>query len=565
MGGDFREPHLANILYVRRLNREKNLPRIILATPKEYFNQVRQKSLPLFKGEINPIYQGRFGEGYYETKIKIKQTNREFEQSVAKAQVLASLAFLSGKKYPQEEIEKSWKPLLFYQHHDPFIGNIPQREYNLLIKRWEDSLQKVQRILDSSIKYLVFRIDTHGKEKPFIIFNTLGWKRKGLIQLNKSSTIFLPEIPPFGYKAIDVNEEIPDLPDEISLSSEKGYFYIANRFYKVRINSKGDLIGLYDKETKQQILKANSFANEFILEEDLGCFCYIRPTGKVWQERIEKSTWVKEKSKLKVHLSAMVRIKGVKILKEIIFKAFEKRIDYKSTVFLPDGKDLRLKVAFPLNFKKGQIIAETPFGWTERKEGISPMINWVDYFSDKFGLTLFNQGIPGYEAKDGNLTLHLIKGLSLKEPHGSCLPPSLREKMIEKGKFQFNYGICPHGKNLSIEGIVKEGYEFNFPLLAIGTTSHKGRLPPKFNLLRIEPLNLIGYLIKKAEDSNDLILRLYEVEGKKILGRIKFSIPVSSCFLCSLLEKKEREILVKGRKIEFPVNPYEIITIKVQI
>jgi len=606
MGGDFREPHLKNVSLISELSKEIDLPGIILSTPTSYFQTLRKSSLPVVRGELNPIYKGKFGEGYYETKAWIKQLNRQFEYKMARAEFLASVAYYLGKDYPAEKIENAYRSLLFYQHHDPFIGNIPKDEYDLLLKKWKISIKEAESIITRSLDYLLQQIEIEGEGIPLAIFNTNSWPRSDIVEITKEFprgnielraenskgealpvqvkvidlypdetiqraklSILAQDIPACGYEVLRIAGGKGRLPYQKRLFVKKksGLFHIENEFYRAQINQKGQLQSLYDKEINKEIIKRDEFfGNEFILEEDFGCFCYVKTTGRTWSEEVNEESYLTEEGPLFSKLIAETKIKDIIIKKELIFYSFKKRIDFRAKVRLPDGEDKRLRIVFPVNLEKGRIVAETPFGYAERKEGISSMINWVDYTDDGVGLVIFNRGIPSYEVKKGNIYLNLIKGLSLKDPAGGCLPPTLRKEMIEKGDFEFSYAIQPHGEKLDIKEMVKTGYKLNMPLLAIGSSKHQGKLPSKFSFISLEPENLVIYTVKKAEQDEALVARIYETEGKsRTIVRIRTSLSVKSCSLCNLLEVEEKPVKVEDHKIEFAVKGHEILTLKLNI
>ena len=606
MGGDFREPHLQNVFLLKELEKETDLPKMVFSTPSSYFKALQKSSLEVHRGELNPVYPGRFGEGYFETKTKIKQLNRQFESTVARAESLASMAYALGKKYPAQRIENAYKPFLFYQHHDPFIGNIPKDEYDLLCRRWRSSLAEVEAITKESLDYLLGQVKAEGEGSPLVIINPSSWSRSEMVQTSrefppgsmelsvKNSTgaalptqikivnrhpdgsiqkaslgILATDIPAYGYEVLRIVKGKAKGLDGKGLSVEKksDHFRIENEFYCLEINQKGQLQSFYDKEVERQLLRTEEFlANEFILEEDLGCFCYIKSTGKKWREELHQESFLLENGPLFSRIVTETRIKDIVIKKEITLYGFQRRIDFQAKVHLPDGEDKRLRVIFPVNFNRGKIVAETPFAFAQRKEGISAMINWLDYSKNGSGLALFNQGIPSYEIKKDNIYLNLIKGLSLKDPMSSCLPPSLRKEMIERGDFCFSYALQSHGQGLSMKEVVKAGYEFNGPLLAADLSKPEGTLPSKFSFLSLEPGNLLIYTVKKAEQDDALIVRIYESEGKpRTLAQLRLSLPVKSCLVCNLLEEEERHLPVKDQTVEFTVKAHEIITLKLKI
>ena len=352
-----------------------------------------------------------------------------------------------------------------------------------------------------------------------------------------------------------------------SVKKESGLFYIENEFYRAEVNQKGQLQSLYDKDIEREVIRREGFwGNEFILAEDLGCFCFVRTTGRTWREEPSKEPRLAEDGPLFSRLVCETRIENVVLEKELVFYGFRKRIDFHVTVRLPDGEDERLRVVFPASLDEGTIVAETPFGYAERREGISSMVNWVDYAGKGMGLAVFNRGIPSYEVKKGNIYLNLIKGLSLKDPMRGCLPPPLRKEMVEKGDFEFSYAIQSHGGELPTKEMVKTGYEFNMPLLATTSPQHQGRLPSKTSFVSLEPDNLLIHTIKKAERGEALVARIYETEGKpSSTARLTTSLPVESYSVCNLLETDEGVLEATDRQVKFAVKGHEIVTLKLNL
>jgi alpha-mannosidase len=606
MGGDFCEPNGENIALIKRLSKEKGLPEIILATPISYFKTLKRSPLPVVTGEINPVYQGRFGEGYFETKVWIKQLNRRLEYEMARAEFLASMAYYLGKEYPSEKIENAYRSLLFYQHHDPFIGNIPKDEYDLLLEKWQLSIKETESIISGSLDYLLRQIETIPGGKPLAVFNTNSWSRSDIVEITEEVpqgsanfkvensrgqalpvqvevvdrygdksihraklNILARDIPACGYEVLRIftDNRRPAFEKGVAIKRESSIYYIENEFYRIEVNQKGQIQRFYDKELGREVVSREGFrGNEFILEEDLGCFCHVKLSGKTWPEEINAEAYLAEEGPLFSKLICVTKIDNIRLRKVLTFYSFKKRIDFHVTVHLPDGEDKRLKVIFPLSLEKGKIMAETPFGFAERNEGISSMINWLDFTGEGMGLTAFNCGIPSYEVEKGNIYLNLIKGLSMKDPEKGCLPPPLRKEMIEKGDFGFKYAIQSHGQASDIKEMVKTGYEFNIPLLVSTFPEHQGRLPSKFSFVSLSPENLVIYTIKKAESRKALVARIYEIQGKpRNVARLRTSLPVENCSVCNLLETDERVLEAKNHRVEFMVKGHEIVTLKLNL
>ncbi|KKM78825.1 hypothetical protein LCGC14_1356100 [marine sediment metagenome] len=68
--------------------------------------------------------------------------------------------------------------------------------------------------------------------------------------------------------------------------------------------------------------------------------------------------------------------------------------------------------------------------------------------------------------------------------------------------------------------------------------------------------------LKRADGDKGIILRFYEVEGKKTTATLASNLPLASCIETNLLEEKERNNLsLIEEKAQIEVLPFEIKTL----
>jgi len=77
--------------------------------------------------------------------------------------------------------------------------------------------------------------------------------------------------------------------------------------------------------------------------------------------------------------------------------------------------------------------------------------------------------------------------------------------------------------------------------------------------------NVIIDTVKKAEDSNDLIIRMYECYNKRTDVKVTFFKPLLKVAECNLLEKEVQPVDVQENTFSFRIKPYEIKTFKLSI
>jgi alpha-mannosidase len=106
--------------------------------------------------------------------------------------------------------------------------------------------------------------------------------------------------------------------------------------------------------------------------------------------------------------------------------------------------------------------------------------------------------------------------------------------------------------------------EFLHSPLSVPANS-QGDMPAEFSFLELHPNNLILSALKKAEDSNDVILRFFETEGISTRAEIKMFRKIKRAAIIDLLEREEKELYTYGSSLELEVKPFEIVTLKLKL
>jgi alpha-mannosidase len=176
-----------------------------------------------------------------------------------------------------------------------------------------------------------------------------------------------------------------------------------------------------------------------------------------------------------------------------------------------------LRLAVPLALSKATARYEIPFGAIDRPYVSGeemPALRWaqVTGLAGKrpAGCLLLNDSKYGYSLDGGTLRLTLIR--SSYEP----------DTLPEIGQHEVRMALQPFAGEMPVDAAIRAGTGLNHPLRAVGTDVHAGTLPGAAGLLSLQPDNAVLCGLKKAEDSEALILRLYETAGKKTTVRLRF-------------------------------------------
>ncbi|MGD0939140.1 MAG: glycoside hydrolase family 38 C-terminal domain-containing protein [Terracidiphilus sp.] len=229
-----------------------------------------------------------------------------------------------------------------------------------------------------------------------------------------------------------------------------------------------------------------------------------------------------------------------------------------------------LKAAFPLTVSSDHATYEIPYGtidrpttrnnsWEKAQFEVAAM-RWAD-LSGKgegarvYGLSVINESKYGYDATESLLRLTLLRSPVWPDPEA------------DRGHHHFHYALYPHMGTWKEAQAVRHGWEYNYPLTSVTTTAHPGLTPAVFSFASVAPESLVLTAMKKAEDSNALILRAYEWAGKATTARFHVPPGAVSATVTNLMEatgaSESGALEVAGDVVKAPIKPYEILTIRV--
>ena len=111
-------------------------------------------------------------------------------------------------------------------------------------------------------------------------------------------------------------------------------------------------------------------------------------------------------------------------------------------------------------------------------------------------------------------------------------------------------------------GTVKEGYKLNMPLVASRMEAKNGTICDNMTLLECENENIVIETIKKAEDDNSVIARMYDAYNQRGKATIKVNFPYKEVWVCDMLENNLEKLEAADGTVKVPVSNFEIVTLK---
>ena len=177
---------------------------------------------------------------------------------------------------------------------------------------------------------------------------------------------------------------------------------------------------------------------------------------------------------------------------------------------------------------------------------------WMDLSQTDHGLSLLTDCKYGYEASGRRIGLTLLKG------------PKSPDPVSDQEEHRFTYALYPHGGSWIAAGTVGEAAGLNDPMDCVVAESHPGRLPGRHAFIELDAPGVTLEAVKRAEDSDDLIVRIVERHGARAAVRLRLADAIAGAAECNLLEDDEADLAVENGAVTFEIQPYEIRTLKLR-
>ena len=572
------------------------MPRVKMTTNEAFFEDLERQvagnpMLPRWVGELYLEYH----RGTYTSQGRNKQFNRQSEILLGTAEQIASVARLTtGAAYPQASINKAWELTLLNQFHDIIPGSSIHAVY-------DDSTQDYQTILsigsDAANEALMAVADRiPARSGDVVLYNPLSWSRSDVAELPRNlnlpgqhvkdfggtekTLVHLKDLPALGYDTLQ-SESLPLLGDAhgdsgLRVSTEA----LENRFFKVTLDGNGEITSLYDKRHNREVLDQSSYCkgNALLTFEDKPMNFDAWDIDIYYQDKMTPAQQVDSIDVIETGpLRATVEVKrsfgvGSTITQRLSIYRDLPRIDFATEADWQERQTL-LKVAFPVTIHAARATYDIQFGNLERPTHWNTSWDWArfevcghkwaDLSEGDYGVSLLSDSKYGWDIKGNVMRLTLLKGAINPDPDA------------DRGRHLFAYALYPHAGDWRQAETVQRAYEFNVPVLsaparAESTLGSSDTLPASFSLVSPSVPNLIIETIKKAEDDDALIVRLYEAYGQRGPASLTFARPVQSAVEVNLLERETDEtkanvLTTSGASVAFTYTPYEIKTLKVRL
>ena len=600
-----------------------SLPEIRFSTLDKFFEGLRKstQNFPSIMGERPNVWIYIHGPSHHWALDHSRQAGilLPVAEKFAAADALVSGSYA---KYPAKQFNIAWESKIYPDHG--WGGKGGQSTDDIFLMRFADAHEKAKNLVCQSVSSLASKVNPDAsKGIPVVVFNSLNWQRTSPVKYEmnfdpgkaravrvynaqkqqipaqiacavrddrgflKSAEIhFVAEdVPSMGYDTyyLDYSQEEPPRAEEPFNP------FFENDFYAVEF-SDGGLSRLYDKQLGEELIDASFFkAGEiFTMKSEgngAGEFDAVQqPTMEGFDKTGNYSTDWEVTASGPVFRAFKFRqpIRNSVAELEVVFYENLKKIDFEVAVKNWDGTMFReYRMALPLKMEGGQVAYEVPYGVVEvgkdempgaageryqelcsetRPRGIE---NWISASGEKAGVTLASS-VVGMDYKDptgensNGIVLQPVLLASRRSCHGQG------NDYHQTGHHHFSFSITSHTpgwKNGANFG--KQANELLVPVFD-PPTIRGADLPEESSFLKTDHDNIVVTAMKKAEDREGIVIRLFNRGEEPFTGNLTLWKPFESAYVTNLIEEDQKQLKLEGKKLRLDMEKYEIKTVRLE-
>lgn len=576
--------------------------RVRLASPDDFFRYMEDNDKGQYKVWNNELPMRTHGVGAYTSWGLLKLWNRKNELLVDAAEKASSLAMWLGvRPYPSQQLRDGWVRTLWQQHHDGITGTSILSANDYSYNEYYLANRAFAQELTNSAGAAIQMMDTETQGTPVVVFNPLSHERtdiaEGSLYVGRKQTgvrvfdpdgkevlsqvtgydvatrrlhfIFAATVPSLGYAVYDVKAGEPStLTSALSGEESTGLHKISNGRYRVTVNSNGDISNLYDLANSRSLINAAVRQQLIYDHEDTWPAWEISYTDVCRAPSSyvsgDAEIEVVEDGPLRKSLRVIRRKEGSTFVQYIRMNALNDRVECVNEVDWQTSERM-LKVNFPFTFNNSNDTYDISLGTITRGVRTQDEYEvcghqWADHSTTtkRYGVSVLSDCKYGWD-KPSASTLRLTL---LHTP--SCKNYSHQANM-DLGPNRFTYALLPHDGGWGEQTQMQAG-QLNQPLVAFVAPKHAGALGRRVAFASISTDKISIKAVKKAEDTDELIVRVYEWAGEEHQDvRLSFPASVVSAREVNGIEEGVGDARVEGNDIVFNIGHYQPKTFAVRL
>src|SRR5499427_6290333 len=529
---------------------------VISATADQMFLNIsssEEAGLPRYTGEMELT---NHSAGSLTSQAYQKRWLRK-EELLADAAEKASIAaeWLGARAYPRERLNNAWTLVMGGHFHDIAAGTATPKSYEFA---WNDdviAMNQLAGVLTNATEGVAAALNTETKGIPIVVFNPLNIAREDVVeasvefgggipkavrvmgpggkevpaQISGGKVLFLAQVRSAGFAVYDVQSGTEGAASALKVTNDS----LENQYYRVKLNADGEVTSIFDKSIGKELLAGPARL----------AISYDNPQqGPAWnmdwaQEQAAPKSYLSGPAKIRVTENGPVRV-ALEVSRETAGSAFVqtirlsagdagKRVEFGNVIDW-NTKESNLKATFPLTASNRMATYNWDIGTIQRpsaepKKFEVPSHQWIDLsdMNEEFGATILTDCKNGSDKpNDNTIRLTLIRTPGTSGGYAD-------QGTQDIGHHEFIYGIVGHSGSWREAQTDWQGQRLNAPLIAFEASKHPGALGQEFSFLKVSNPRIRVLALKKAEESDEIIVRLVELDGRPQENvRLSFAAPI---------------------------------------
>ncbi len=402
-GGPTRE----QIMNAKDFQHDPLFPKVQFDTADKFFEQLAKnpasKTFPVIDTDLQYTFTG-----CYTSHEDVKKEVRSSENNLYAGQAFASMADMTGVRYPLQGFQDAWMPTIFAQFHDIMCGTAIHSTYVWLRKQFEPAFTFEKKELGAALSSLTSTTNTNGArtgERPVVVWNSLSFPVTNVVKftvsdpslyhsvrdkaghygpvqaLDSHTLVFIAnDVPAFGRQVYFLSRKPYQGDDKPGVSVTSDRIILSNPFERVTFNKNtGLIVSLYDKRIHREMIQPGKSGN---LIQELG------DNGSAWDFNYTGvNTDLTTPSSIKLisqgPVCAILQVRSnfgkSSITQNYTVYNSIPRLDIPTTINWHDLAET-LKAAFSLNMKNPTVRVEIPYGSISRPTNGQeyPGQKWMD-------------------------------------------------------------------------------------------------------------------------------------------------------------------------------------------
>lgn len=515
----------------RRERSLRGLPQIVPGTAHSFFRALEQR-------EIAHTHRGELyleaHQGTYTTAAATKKSNRRSERLLHEAEALAALTGTSSR----EALDPLWQDVLLNQFHDIIPGSSIER----VNREAGESYARIEAALEADIaaRIALLSIETSAPSA----LNLTSFPRREHVRVD--GRWHVADVDSYAAAALTPMPEDAAWPELVADDTS-----LSNGVLTLRFSADGEISSCVDADG---IEHGGEGLNRLVLHADP----YVFPFN-AWD--IDPRYLDREGARLRV-TRVEHTLDGPTALRRTRYRAED--VEVVQTVVLEAGSPLvrchtrvewrqkhrMLRAEFrPTNYGE-RVQCEIQFGHIERATTENDDVEraqfeicahkWIAVGDERGGFGLVNDSKYGHRAKDGLLSLNLLRA------------PTFPDPTVDRGAHEFTYAFLPLPAG-DVSPAIREGYRLNNPLRVAEGVEFASAVSSSAPGIIVET-------VKPAEDGEGVVVRLYESLGQVSATSVTTTFVHNSVVETDMLESGDAAVELD--KLQF--TPFQVRTFRLR-